>query len=277
MSLQAFPKGWRHMLSAVALLFTAALLLPASTLAESPPQPQAEALQGEALLYPLVGTTAWDISWPQCDNGERPTGPINFAVIGVNGGRMYTMNDCLGEMFRWASAGRTIPQVYMNTNSPPKTYKNADCQDTDEWCKAYQYGYEGAANAVKYARAQSADPRHWWLDVETGNFWSDDKVANSRVIIGAVEYLQATGHTVGVYSTPRQWGIIAGDYKPYLSAWTAGAADLLDAPTRCNDSYAFGGGKVAIVQYVSEHFDTNYICPDIIHPRATAPGLATSN
>jgi hypothetical protein len=276
MFLQAFPRGWRHMLPVFALVCAAALLLPASGHADSPPEPQGENLQAQPLLYPLVGTTAWDISWPQCDNGERPAGPINFAVIGVNGGRMYTKNDCLGEMYRWAGAGRTVPQVYMNTNSPPKTYTNAGCKDNDAWCKSYYYGYDGAADAVKYARAQGADPRNWWLDVETGNFWSADTVANSRVIGGVIEYLQATGHTVGVYSTPRQWGIIVGDYKPYLPAWTAGAADLVEAPTRCTDRFAFGGGRVAMVQYVSEHFDTNYICPDGIRPRSVAPGLSTT-
>jgi hypothetical protein len=189
---------------------------------------------------------------------------------------MYTKDDCLGEMYRWASAGRTIPQVYMNTNSPPSTYTNKACDAKDEWCKAYEYGYEGAADAVKYARSQGADPRQWWLDVETGNFWSGDTTANSRVVGAAIEYLQATGHTVGVYSTPRQWGIIVGAFAPHLPVWTAGAADLLEAPTRCNDRFAFGGGKVAMVQYVSEHFDSNYICPDVVHPRAVAPGLSAS-
>ncbi len=242
----------------------------------APPSATASDFSGSKFSYPIGGTTGWDISWPQCDNGERPQGPMNFSVIGVNGGKMFTTNDCLDEMFSWANNSRTLPQVYINTNGLPDGWVSPLCAKTDLPCNAYHYGYEGAAFAHRYAKSQGADPQYWWLDVETGNHWTNDRFLNERVIAGAIEYLQATGHTLGVYSTPRQWGIIAGGYAPGLMNWTAGAADLAEATTRCTPKYAFGGGTVVLVQYVSEHFDTSYICPNTgVGRRATMPVVAT--
>src|SRR5205085_1400646 len=43
-------------------------------------------------------STFWgvDVSWPQC-NGGIPTLAPGFAVVGVNGGRPFSDNPCLGE------------------------------------------------------------------------------------------------------------------------------------------------------------------------------------
>ena len=111
-------------------------------------------------------------------------------------------------------------------------------------------------------------------DVETGNFWTEHTGFNAQVLAGAIDVLQETGHKVGIYSVPRMWRIIAGDYAPGLPNWTAGAADLAEAKTRCTDQYAFGGGKVVLVQYVSEEFDTNWACPGNIIRRLTLVGTA---
>ena len=247
--------------------------------ADSPAGPAnatASEFTGPQFSYPIGGTTGWDISWPQCDNGERPQGAMNFSIIGVNGGKMFTTNKCLKEMFSWANNGRTLPQVYVNTSGLPDGWTSPLCAKTDLPCNAYNYGYEGAAFAHRYAKSQGVDPQYWWLDVETGNYWTADHFLNERVIAGAIEYLQETGHTLGLYSTPRQWGIIAGGYAPRLMNWTAGAADLAEATARCTPKYAFGGGTVVLVQYVSEHFDTSYICPNTgVGKRATMPILAS--
>ncbi|MCK9518136.1 MAG: hypothetical protein M0R74_03765, partial [Dehalococcoidia bacterium] len=76
-----------------------------------------------------------------------------------------------------------------------------------------------------------------------------------------IDYLEGVGLDVGIYSTPYQWGVIAGDYRPGLPVWTAGARDVYDAAARCdNPRYAFGGGTVELVQWV-ETYDMNYACP----------------
>lgn len=230
--------------------------------------------------YPLGGMTGWDISWPQCANGERPSGPINFGIIGVNGGKMFTKNDCLADMFRYAGQGRTVPQLYLNTNGLPKDWTSTStiCAKTDTACQAYMYGYEAAAFSHSYARAQGVDPLYWWLDVETANAWNTDKLLNERVIGGAIDYLQATNHVVGLYSTPYQWNRVAGTYAPGLMNWTAGAADLAQAATRCDPNYAFAGGRVVLVQYISEHFDMSYSCPGTgVGRRAFLPLLSNGN
>ncbi len=273
MFLQAISEGRRWRLSLLGLVIGMALSLPAAEQAYAEGEPVGAAAV-QAGLYPAPGSIGWDISWPQCDDGTKPVGPVNFAVIGVNGGRMNTKNDCLREQYAWASTGRTIPQVYLNTGANLDGYASKSCPPADLACNAYQYGREGAMFSVSYARSQNVDPRTWWLDVETMNTWNADKTINARVLIGMIDYLRSTGHVVGVYSTPYQWGIIAGDFAPQLPVWTAGAADLAEAATRCTEGYAFGGGKVAMVQYVSEVFDTNYICHNTLSPRMIAPQMA---
>lgn len=271
-------------------------------------------------VLPLAGSVGYDISWPQCPSNELPEGVVNWAIIGVNGGRPTTFNPCFQSQMQWAYTTLTVPQVYINVAGWPTTYANALCGPVptptpvtptplppttpsasptlapgqtptptpspsptptphpptaaDE-CNAYQWGYNNAAAAVSYARSFGVSPKNWWLDVETGNYWTDDVSLNAQVIRGTIAYLQNTGKTVGVYSTPRQWRIIAGTFAPGLPVWTAGAADVGEAMGRCNPQYAFGGGQVQLVQYVSEHLDMSYVCPPPDGPhRITIPNLA---
>ncbi|MGI8927185.1 MAG: hypothetical protein ACR2HN_11150 [Tepidiformaceae bacterium] len=207
-----------------------------------------------------ANSTGFDISWPQC-GGPYPATPYGFGIVGVTGGKAFTENRCFASEWHWAaSANAADPSVYFNVNGVPKNYRFRACAG-DAYCTAYFYGYNTAAAAVRYARAQGAQPQTWWLDVETMNSWSKDKLLNARVIAGAIDYLQAMDKTAGIYSTPYQWGEIAGYYVPGLPNWSAGADDLEDAKTRCDDPrYAFGGGRVQLVQWV-ETYDMNYACP----------------
>jgi hypothetical protein len=264
------PEGRLWLVVVVAAVLT---MLPAGALrAEN--SGGATAAAAGSLELPPAKTTGNDISWPQCDNGERPPAPANFAVVGVNGGRMYTHNDCLADMYRWASAAVAVPQVYINVNGWKPIYTQAECAPTDNACNAYQYGLKGASYSLDYAKQAGANAKIWWLDVETGNYWNTDTYLNSRVIQGVIDYLKGQGKTLGIYSTPRQFGIIAGNYAPGLQNWTAGAADIFEAPLRCSPKYAFGGGKVVMVQYVSEHFDTSYVCPLDVARRIVMAGVA---
>ena len=42
----------------------------------------------------------YDVSWPQCGRALPSDG--DFRIVGVNGGRPYTDNDCLAEQYGWA-------------------------------------------------------------------------------------------------------------------------------------------------------------------------------
>ena len=66
---------------------------------------------------------------------------------------------------------------------------------------------------------------------------------------------------MGIYSTPKQWGIITGsDYQPKLPVWVPGASDAIEALSYCRPDHAFGGGTVWLVQYPLGDFDGDYAC-----------------
>jgi hypothetical protein len=258
-----FLLRWAALAAALALS-----LLPLLATAQSDPDGQGLQtsrenllLTGRPFLPPALGVMGWDISWPQCPSSEVPAGQVAFVVIGVSDGRPYTENDCFLQQFTWAvQNSQSTPQIYMNIAGLPDGWTSPACDTDDLPCQAYYYGKGAAEYAVASAEKYDANAPMWWLDVETANHWTTDQFLNERAVKGAIEYLKATGHTVGIYSTPRVWGLLMGSYAPALPVWTAGADDLQVAPDRCSASYAFGGGPVVMVQYVSEHLDANYSC-----------------
>ncbi|MBI2765958.1 MAG: hypothetical protein HYX53_08625 [Chloroflexi bacterium] len=224
----------------------------------------------------------FDISWPQCGK-LWPPGPVAFAVIGINNGRPYTANPCFLDQYRWAQRLEVNPAVYVNIEYPKPDRVEAatgpygTCTDKDkapdkyEWCRAYNYGYGLAKEVHLRASALRITPSTWWLDVETGNFWSNDPTYNAQVIRAAIDYFKEKKLPVGIYGTGYQWGIIAGPYAPGLPIWTAGAQGLDGAAMRCMSPTAgFAGGTVKMVQYYDFGFDTNYMCP-AGHPLSMFP------
>jgi hypothetical protein len=203
-----------------------------------------------------AGAAGYDISWPQC-GGAYPATPFGFGIVGVADGRANTQNPCLASEYAWAQQGMAAaPSVYLNLNYG--TIRGS-CARHDLVCQAYNYGYGAAQNARSYAAGQSVVASVWWLDVETGNTWSKTTSLNAEVIKGASDFLHAQGMTVGVYSTPYQWGVIAGSYSPELPNWTAGAPSS-DPASYCDASHAFGGGTVWLAQYANGNFDGDYAC-----------------
>lgn len=260
----------RHRSVAWLSLVAVLALLPFVTAVKALPDPgEPRPLQPARLSYRTTlvdvaasgaasSTHGFDISWPQC-HSSYPAPSVNFAIIGVTGGKAFTENECFTEQYRWAQNAAVAPQVYMNVNGLPSTFGSALCGAADGPCNAYQYGWAAAADAVSYAARSGGVATTWWLDVETENKWTGDHFLNERVIAGAKEYLEATGHRVGIYSTPYQFGLIAGGYRPHVPNWTAGAEDYEEAVTRCSQEYSFGG-PVVLVQFVRENFDQNYAC-----------------
>ena len=216
-----------------------------------------------------------------------PPGPIAFAIVGINNGKPYTANPCFMEQYRWAQRIEKNPAVYVNTAFPKAGAVEAtsgpygSCPDeNDGWCRGYNYGYGLAKEVVTRANLMRVHPPIYWLDVETGNYWSSDVQANSQVLRGAIAYFKEHSLAVGMYGTPYQYRLIAGTWQsPGIPIWTAGAQGMEGASARCNSGYAFAGGNVVMVQYYDWGFDTNYICPGtetlFTHPElqlSAAPG-----
>ncbi len=131
----------------------------------------------------------------------------------------------------------------------------------------------------------------WWLDVETGNAWSWDTVANAADIEGMAAYLQDIGAQVGIYSTSYQFGVIAGQLHPDsnlngLKSWLAGATSPESAVELCPATPLTAGGVVALTQFTID-FDYNYSCippapppppppaPVVAPPKPPVPTLTT--
>ena len=214
-----------------------------------------------------AGASGYDISWPQCGQ-PVPSNQSAIAVIGVTGGRSFTVNPCLGQQFAWAQkAGRGFA-VYLNVNFPAgSTIHRGDngpkgvCP-SDNWsCKAYNYGFNDAEFAVHYAQSQHAVADTWWLDVETANSWSDNTAQNAQVIQGAVDSLRAHGLAVGIYSIPSMWQEIAGSYAVGLPNWVVQTDSATSATGFCAGNHAFGGGTVAMVQAPGVTYDQDVGCP----------------
>lgn len=211
------------------------------------------------------GTVGHDISWPQCGLA-LPSQAGAFTVVGVTGGRALTLNPCFQQQVDWTRASGSPLSYYVNTKFPAGTTAHealsgpaGNCAGDDWVCQSRNYGHKTAQHAVEVARAAGVPGAMWWLDVETTNTWSETATLNALVIRSAIEYLQSQGLAVGIYSTPFQWKLIAGDYAPGLPVWHGGSVTSPNDRSRCRTG-AFGGGQVVMYQYITGGFDTNYVC-----------------
>jgi hypothetical protein len=240
---------WKTLARTAALLFAAA----SATLLSAAP-----AFAGGSYSNGAYGT---DISWPQCGRGYDTIPANDFTVVGVNGGEPFTMNPCFGNQYGYMRAsGFQSPSLYINLQYGEADNGYSGCGAGDHACRAHDYGYLAAQYAYTQANFITrgdtlAHTSTWWLDVETMNTWSDDSNLNAQVVRGALEFLTSTGKRVGVYSTPGQWGQIAGGYNPghSIGNWVAGADSTEDAGM-CQDAL-WAGGEVWIFQYLNYDLD----------------------
>jgi hypothetical protein len=217
----------------------------------------------------LAIRSGYDISYPQ-RAGPYPQSRASigahyqFAIVGVNGGQPFTRNPYFVREYRWVTAHGLVPSFYMNVGFPlrPKhEWLRAPhtCRESDRACQAYDYGYNAASYAYRYAHAPSV--RTWWLDIETANKWSANTFLNARLIQGAIEYLQSQGKTVGIYSTPHMWREIAGLYNPgpRVPNWVVDTVGPHEALNFCS-SPLFSGGQTLLVQNSNGTYDEDYTC-----------------
>ncbi len=254
-----------------------------STSAVSPPvrQPVKDADQApQARPGGGSSTRGFDISYPQC-GGAYPSNPA-FAIVGVNGGRVFSVNPCLASQITWGGGAAT--ELYANTGNPgpalssfwpvgQTTPRYCDPNNTDTADCAFDYGYNAARHSYETALAAyrqlgiaaSPSAATWWLDVETSNSWREDVSLNVAALAGEVEYLRdVAGVTrLGFYSTTYQWGEITGGTKVFSAypSWGAGARSERVARNLCESTTtSFTGAALVMVQYPYQGFDATVRC-----------------
>ncbi|MFZ0768592.1 MAG: hypothetical protein WAM64_05165 [Acidimicrobiales bacterium] len=282
------PKKFSAAFVAIALLLTASAVTVA---AQSTPSPT---------------STGYDISYPQC-GFSYPASP-GFGVVGVNGGKPFTTNNCVASELFWAkSAANSQPSFYVNTGNggPNGNAQWPTSQSTPDVCHgantvpcSYDYGW----NAGKYAFSvavtaelsdevsspnQAAIDSPWWLDVETGNAWevkdygpTASAYANDTAMIkGEIAALKGFGATsVGVYSTSQQWRAITDASTtnfPAVPVWIPGFATLSAAEAGCATA-SFTSARVGMIQYPSGSYDGDYDCGLLSTPVTTSVTAADS-
>jgi hypothetical protein len=232
------------------------------------------------------GSVGFDISFPQC-HGRFPKRAA-FKIVGVNRGRAFTANRCLGtghghSQLRWA--GRRA-WLYANTGSPgPRLSKRwpvgarfprkcTSAEPLSVGC-AYDYGWIAARHSYRTAvrayislgwarRHATHTPvrNRWWLDVESGNSWRWKPRLNVATLRGAVDYLESRHvASVGFYSAKFMWADITGRTRAFAAypTWVAGASTLRGAKRYCGGAGLTGGG-VELSQFPKNGFDGNYAC-----------------
>jgi hypothetical protein len=225
------------------------------------------------------GTRGYDISYPQC-GAPYPANPA-FGIVGVNGGRVFSVNPCLASQITWGGGAAT--ELYINTGNPgpalssfwphgQTTPRVCDAANPDTADCAYDYGWNAARHSFETALAAyqqlglTARPTSttWWLDVETSNSWRDETALNVSALEGEVAYLRSQGITkLGFYSTTLQWGVITGGSKVFAAypSWGAGARNERAASNLCaSTTTSFTGGPLVLVQYPYSGFDANVRC-----------------
>ncbi len=259
----------------VAVLTAAAVLGPAAA---------ATAFDGESTA------TGHDVSYPQC--GSPLPLREDIAVVGVNAGTGTTTNPCLAEQLAWADAPAAggqerLGDVYVNTANPghladwwpaadltpaglPVPNHYGSCRGAEDSACGYVYGWSIATDDVLRRGVTRPVERTWWLDVETVNTWSWDRAANRAVLEGMADAIRRTGARVGLYSTARQWRLIAGTVPASsplvgLPAWLSGSITQAGAEAACAGPPLTPGGRVERAQWVSGSVDRDTAC---------SPGLA---
>ncbi len=218
-------------------------------------------------IYAAGRSIGYDVSWPNC--GSRPPAH-QFAVVGVTGGHPFSANPCLAAEFATARRPATT-QLYLNITAPVsshaamgRTGPAGTCSSVQQLCRAYNYGYNAAREALAYAARRLGDAAvrtTWWLDVELGFGWSSSTRVNARAIAGALAYIRGRHLAVGVYSTAFQWRTIAGRYRPGSPIWYATVSrSAIAARRHCATASSFTGGPVRMVQYAPGGLDADVTC-----------------
>jgi hypothetical protein len=212
----------------------------------------------------------YDASYPQCAD-PRPPADSTFAVLGVNGGKAFTRNGCLGDL--WTAARATQRRaVYLNSGYNPDNlvYVGDGCKKVSRTLQgskaeldAYAIGCgEGVHSLSVMSQNSIPQPLVCWVDVERGNSWDEQDLNLNRFALqGLFDQLAGHGCRVGVYSTYAEWEEITGNWRTPAVAgnWVA-----LANPEEACSLVGFTGAPVWIVQELATwpeaNYDSDYSC-----------------
>lgn len=225
-----------------------------------------------------------DISWPpsNCD-AILPEG-LRFGIVGINGGKNLTVNDCLADEVNKFTAmpGLGTVSFYVNTGYKglevvkqyPDFFTGIDPASPDyENQIAYRYGLRAGQFAMQHLIDNNLQSTMIWLDVESENAWSGNPRANVQSLQGQMDGMTAVASqngraapAYGFYSTTYMWTEITGGWQNGLPGWVAtGSRGFDNAIAHCV-GYEFTGGPTHMVQYVDNQanagrgLDMDIIC-----------------
>lgn len=201
-----------------------------------------------------LDNSGYDISYPQCGK-PLPTKYVGYAIIGLNGGKPFTKNNCFQSQWDWALTHDAVA-VYINTADPGTE-------------SPVRYGKKIAKDTLKRLSKHDINPgTPVWLDVETYNTWTSPDRAIQVLTELAID-LTAAGYPVGIYAPPVHWYEITGNANVGMPLWLAigpypdvesGVGAAKEACTRT----AFGSKAPDMVQFVATvdgvELDRNIIC-----------------
>jgi hypothetical protein len=205
----------------------------------------------------VAGSVGVDISWPNC---STRISNVDFGIVGVNNGTVYSTNPCLAQeaahfsnLSLYVNTGWNNKSTFINPTSPKL------CAANDQNCLAYNYGYNAGIQAFNAASSAGVHSPTWWLDVETINTWNSDTTQNRNSLQGQYDALIANGiTTVGVYSTTAQWQTLTNSWKNNWPSWGATTWNTAaQAKTYCT-GHEFTGGPSWLMQYIPKKSKIDY-------------------
>ena len=212
----------------------------------------------------------YDASYPQCADPHPPES-ASFAIVGVNGGKAFTRNGCLGDLWRAVRHGQP-GSVYLNSGYNPdnaafvgdschRRGSRLDASSSER--TAYAIGCQEAVHSFTVLAQESVPrPSLCWVDVERSNSWDEaDLNLNRFALQGLFDVLHDQGCAVGVYSTYAEWEEITGNWvTPSVDGdWVA-----LARPDEACGLRGFSGARVWLVQELAlwpqADYDSDWAC-----------------
>jgi len=179
----------------------------------------------------------FDFSWPQCGRAEKYykhselfPGSANFAMVGLNEGRIPGLNPCFGKELSIAQkiAGKNVMLYVMAANLKgvkgvdwPKnnsSVKGSGLKNPYGSCPQSKLACDWIAGRqladkdlgfIEKAPVKAALQSLLWIDVETGMDW-DSKASNLAVVRGMNAELEHKRWQTGVYTASGMWNKIIG-------------------------------------------------------------------
>ncbi len=250
-----------------------------TALAGSGSPAQAAALSGPPSARRDLTVQGADVSWPQCPKGmgipgrkalglPMPSSSVQFLVVGLTNGPGFTRNPCLETQVAWARDRGLQTSAYAVVSYPTagqlRQYAHAGpYRGISLRSRQRNVGYAEARYTIGVLASVGLAVPHVWVDVESYPFrpWSRSVLGNRALVRGALQAYRDAGLTTGIYSTPLQFGQIAGRVGWALPEWhTAGPLGRATALARCAEG-SFTGGPVVLSQWWTSNADHDLTCP----------------